>query len=131
MERIYGNTATSLTLNRLACIVYRDSDPLTITEYDSDTGPLYRLSGIIEADNLTADDVNDILTDEEMLDAYDEYEFVPNEDSEDYIRDLCDIMKRDTGIDLEYTPGTAIRLADLRAMSAPLSEIMEHVSEKR
>lgn len=50
MERTYGNSATSLDLNRLAYIVYRDSDPLTITEYDSDSGLRYRLSGIIEAD---------------------------------------------------------------------------------
>lgn len=81
MERIYGNTATSLTLNRLAYIVYRDSDPLTITEYDSDNGLRYRLSGIIKADGLTAEEVNDMLTEDELLDAYDEYKFTADSDN--------------------------------------------------
>ena len=105
MERIYGNTATSLDLNRLAYIVYRDSDPLTITEYDTDSGLRYRLSGIIEADNLTADEVNDMLTEDEILDSFNDYEFTANPDvlgAEDAFGNMYD--------------GT-VTLADLRNMA--------------
>lgn len=112
MERIYGNTATSLNLNRLAYIVYRDSDPLTITEYDSDSGLRYRLSGIIEADNLTEEEVNDMLTEDEMLDSFDEYEFAAD----------SDVLGSEDAFGSEYN-GT-VTLSDMRSMAETKEDLL-------
>jgi len=64
--KIYGNERTHLTLTDEAQRIYSDSDPLTIKEYESDNGYIYSLSGIIEADGLTAEEVSDQI---ESLDA--------------------------------------------------------------
>ncbi len=59
--RTFGRDKTSLTLSKAARAVYNDSDPLTITEFDSCYGLRYNISGIIERSDLTADEVNEAL----------------------------------------------------------------------
>lgn len=57
--KTYGSEKTSLDLTKVARSVYSESDPLTITEIEREDGTLrYNLSGIIERDDLTADEVN-------------------------------------------------------------------------
>ena len=59
--KIFGRDATNLTLTAAARAVYNNSDPLTITEIETDDGFLYNITGIIERNGLTADQVNEAL----------------------------------------------------------------------
>ena len=61
MKRTYGNERTSLYLTPKAAEVYADSDPLVIVEYDTEEGLRYDITGILEADNLTEEEVNEML----------------------------------------------------------------------
>lgn len=59
--KIYGETKTNLRMTKAAEEVYNNSDPLVIKEYETDDGFRYKLEGIIERDDLTAEDVNRLL----------------------------------------------------------------------
>jgi len=59
--KIYGETKTNLTMTKAAEEVYSNSDPLVIKEYETDDGFRYKIEGIIERDDLTAEDVNRLL----------------------------------------------------------------------
>lgn len=54
----YGNEPTKLVLNQTAQRVYNNTDPLDIYELDNGT---YKITGCLEADNLTAEQVNTAL----------------------------------------------------------------------
>ena len=58
--KIYGNEKTGLDLSSHAAIVYSEITPLQIIENDDGT---YSIRGCIEDDNLTAQEVNDLLED--------------------------------------------------------------------
>lgn len=59
--KIYGETKTNLRMTKAAEEVYNNSDPLVIKEYETDDGFRYKLEGIIERDDLMAEDVNRLL----------------------------------------------------------------------
>lgn len=61
--RIYGWDNTNLTLTEKAHEVYSNSDPIEIKEFDDG---YYSISGIIDRDGMTADEVNELL--EELAD---------------------------------------------------------------
>lgn len=54
----YGNEKTALELTPRAAAIYADSDPLEILERETPEGLRYDLRGVIEADGLTAQQVN-------------------------------------------------------------------------
>lgn len=57
----YGNKKTKLKLTEKAFTNYSNSDPLDIYEKETDNGFIYRITGIIEADGLTAAEVIETL----------------------------------------------------------------------
>lgn len=57
----YGNEKTNLTLTEKAFTNYSNADPLDIYEKEADNGFVYRITGIIEADDLTAAEVIEML----------------------------------------------------------------------
>ena len=60
--RIYGNENTHLLLTSQAFEAYSNTTPLEIAEHEQEDGSyLYSMRGAIEADDLTAADVNDWL----------------------------------------------------------------------
>jgi hypothetical protein len=59
----YGNEKTKLFLTEKAEAVYSDSDPLEILERETPYGLRYDLRGVLEADGLTAEEVNRTLED--------------------------------------------------------------------
>ena len=64
MTRKYGDERTSLTLAEKAEKAYAESDPIRIYEHEDDNGiKTYSMEGIIEAYNLTTDEVNEYLED--------------------------------------------------------------------
>lgn len=60
-EKHYGNEPTHLTLTEKAYAVYSNSFPLDIYERETEDGYTYRMTGAIVDDELTADDVNELL----------------------------------------------------------------------
>lgn len=60
-SRIYGNDPTKLKLTRLARKMYQLTDPLIITEYDTDEGIRYDIEGCVHRFYLTAEEVNETL----------------------------------------------------------------------
>lgn len=76
MTRTYGNEKTHLTLTDRAFEAYSNTDPLTIFEHEDEDGVLtYSMRGSIEAENLTADDVNEWLEECILWDDIDEQGF--------------------------------------------------------
>ena len=60
--KVYGNCKTSLELTPKAYEIYISSDPCVICEYETESGELtYSISGIIERDGMTAEEVNELL----------------------------------------------------------------------
>lgn len=58
----YGDTRTDLTLTEKAQKVYNVTDPIDIYEREEDDDVfVYTMRGVIEKDDLSADDVNQIL----------------------------------------------------------------------
>lgn len=64
-KRVFGNEPTHLVLTGRAKAVYECTDPLTITEFEQEDGTfLYSLCGAFEDEDLTAEQVNDLLEEE-------------------------------------------------------------------
>ena len=61
MKKVYGCDNTNLTLTKEAQRVYNDISPIKIIEIETDDGYTYTIKGAIEADNMTADEVNQFL----------------------------------------------------------------------
>lgn len=60
--KVYGDTKTSLELSPKAYEIYINSDPCVICEHETESGDLtYSMSGIIERDGMTAEEVNELL----------------------------------------------------------------------
>ena len=59
--REYGRDNTNLELSDKAEKVYADTDPLKIVETMSDGDYVYAISGVVDRDGMTAEDVNDLL----------------------------------------------------------------------
>lgn len=57
----YGNEKTALELTPRAASIYATSDPLDILERETPEGLRYDLRGLMEADGLTAEEVNGML----------------------------------------------------------------------
>lgn len=49
------------SLSEGAADFYNNADPLTLYEYDTDTGKRYTLTGVIERQDLTFDEVDEVL----------------------------------------------------------------------
>lgn len=92
MEKIYGNEKTNLVLTEKAEKVYAETEPLTIIEHEDG---LYSINGCIEADELTAEEVNEIL--EDLSDDFEE----PEDDI------VLKISRIDTRIETFCTPWDA------------------------
>lgn len=54
--KIYGNEKTNLVLTEKALEAYSNCDPLRIIEQDDG---LYTIEGLVECNNLTAEEVNE------------------------------------------------------------------------
>lgn len=61
MNHIYGNDSTHLTLTDRAERIYSVSDPLRIEETETEDGYRYGMTDIIEADNLTEQEVSEYI----------------------------------------------------------------------
>lgn len=60
--RIYGNEKTHLTLTDKAFAAYSVTDPLTIVEFEDDTGMVsYSMHGAVDRGGMTEESVNAIL----------------------------------------------------------------------
>ena len=65
--KIYGNDKTHLTMTKRAQAFYDCTDPITIEEIETDDGYLYNVSGVLERDCMTEDELNAAL---ESMSAY-------------------------------------------------------------
>lgn len=56
----YGATTTNLKLTEKAEKIYSVTEPCEIIEHETEDGYRYSISGIIEAENLTNEQINEI-----------------------------------------------------------------------
>lgn len=59
--KVAGELATRL-LSDKAAAYYNGTDPLTVYEYETGSGKLYTVTGVIEAEGLTFEQLDDMLT---------------------------------------------------------------------
>ena len=60
--KVAGEFATRLLSDKAAAF-YNQTDPLAVYEYETGSGKLYTVTGVIEAEGLTFKQLDDLLTD--------------------------------------------------------------------